>query len=216
MKLDKTVIFATADRGLLQHWQNGLTRQPDVVKTFSAIQGRAHLETLVWLDLSLPGVPAWSVSGWKLLLDQQQIKVVACSSSPTDDEGIAALDAGCAAYCHAYSDHATLLQIKQVVEAGQIWVGTSLMQKLIRGAKLANRPEVQKLPGTDLDAEWGADLTPREKEVAVLAANGASNQLISRNCGISERTVKAHLSAVFQKLNITDRLQLALRVHGIN
>jgi DNA-binding NarL/FixJ family response regulator len=63
---------------------------------------------------------------------------------------------------------------------------------------------------------WSEGLTQREVEIAVLAANGASNSLIASQCNISERTVKAHLSAVFSKLNITDRLQLALRVHGIS
>ena len=212
MKLGKATILATADRGLRKHWQNGLPGDANVAETFRAVQGVTHLETLVWLDLNLPGVPEWAAPDWRRLLDQPHLKLVACSSSPADEEGIAALDAGCSAYCHAYSDLATLLQIKQVVEAGQIWIGTSLMQKLIRGAKLTHRPEAAKL----LEVDWSVDLTPREKEVAVLAANGASNQLISRNCVISERTVKAHLSAVFQKLNITDRLQLALRVHGIS
>ncbi|APW47097.1 transcriptional regulatory, luxR family protein [Rhodoferax antarcticus ANT.BR] len=212
MNLAKSTIFATSDQGLLRHWQNGLTKQAHLVETFSAAKGVVGPESLLWLDLSLPEVPAWVAPDWKQLLGQPHLKVVACSSSPTDAEGIAALDAGCSAYCHAYSDPATLVQIKQVVEAGQIWIGSSLMQKLIRGAKLANRPDQVKLVVED----WSVDLTPREKEVAFLAANGASNQLISSNCAISERTVKAHLSAVFQKLNLTDRLQLALRVHGIS
>ena len=212
MTSGNATIFATADRGLLKHWQNGLPGDATSVQTFSAVQGLAHREALLWLDLSLPGLPAWAAPDWRLLLDQPHLKLVACSSSPTDEEGIAALDAGCSAYCHAYSDLATLVQIRQVVEAGQIWIGSSLMQKLIRGARLHHRAEEAKV----VEADWGIGLTPREKEVAVLAANGASNQLISRNCGISERTVKAHLSAVFQKLNITDRLQLALRVHGIS
>lgn len=212
MNFAKSTIFATADQGLLRHWQNGLTKQAHVVETFSAAKGVVGVESLLWLDLSLSDVPVWMAPDWRHLLDQPHLKLVACSSSPTDEQGIAALDAGCSAYCHAYSDQATLVQIKQVVQAGQIWIGSSLMQKLIRGAKLANRPNEVKLA----EADWGVDLTPREKEVAVLAANGASNQLIARNCAISERTVKAHLGAVFQKLNITDRLQLALRVHGIS
>jgi len=212
MKLDTATIFATADRGLLKHWQSGLPGDAASVETFSAVQGLAHSEALLWLDLSLPGLPAWAAPDWRQLLDQPHLKLLACSSSPTDEEGIAALDAGCSAYCHAYSDLSILVQIKQVVEAGQIWIGSSLMQKLIRVAKLTNRTDEAK----SLETDWGIGLTPREMEVAVLAANGASNQLISRNCAISERTVKAHLSAVFQKLNITDRLQLALRVHGIN
>jgi len=212
MTLGKATIFATADRGLSRHWQSGLPGQALVVESFSALASAISVESLLWLDLSLPGLAAWATPQWKQLVKHPQLKMVACSSSPTDDEGIAALDAGFSGYCHAYSDPATLLQIKQVVEAGQIWIGSHLMQKLIRGAKLANRPAVPKA----VQSDWHIDLTPREKEVAVLAANGASNQLISRHCEISERTVKAHLSAVFQKLNITDRLQLALRVHGIS
>lgn len=212
MKVPKHMIFATADQGLLRHWQGGLTKPARVVQTFSAMRGVVGLDSLLWLDLNLPGVPAWSSPEWKQYSDQWSGQVVACSSSPTDDEGIAALDAGCSGYCHAYSDSETMSQVRQVIEAGQVWIGSRLMQKLIRGAKLTHRVEQSKL----VDADWSVDLTNREKEVAVLAANGASNQLISKDCGISERTVKAHLSAVFQKLNITDRLQLALRVHGIN
>jgi DNA-binding NarL/FixJ family response regulator len=59
-------------------------------------------------------------------------------------------------------------------------------------------------------------LTTREREVALLAANGASNKTIASDCDITERTVKAHLAAIFEKLHLTDRLQLALRVHGIS
>jgi DNA-binding NarL/FixJ family response regulator len=97
-----------------------------------------------------------------------------------------------------------------VVDLGQIWVGKSVMQRLVAGSR--NMPK----PAEEPAQAWDAGLTEREREVAVLAANGASNLAIARDCGISERTVKAHLSAVFTKLNLTDRLQLALRVHGIS
>ena len=52
--------------------------------------------------------------------------------------------------------------------------------------------------------------------MARYAASGQSNAQIADALGITERTVKAHLSAVFEKLEVTDRLQLALRVHGIS
>ena len=71
-------------------------------------------------------------------------------------------------------------------------------------------------PAPDAGSErWSETLTAREKQVALLAAQGASNQRIAEDCDITERTVKAHLSAVFDKLGVTDRLQLALKVHGI-
>jgi DNA-binding NarL/FixJ family response regulator len=57
-------------------------------------------------------------------------------------------------------------------------------------------------------------LTRREQEVARAVANGSSNKEVARQLGITERTVKAHIGAVFQKLNARDRLHLALIVNG--
>ena len=144
-----------------------------------------------------------------MVLRSDQIRVVAASSNPNDNEAMQAMDAGCVAYCHAFSDGSTLKQVKDVVEAGQVWIGKSLMQRLLHGVnRLVPKPVIP-------DSAWREGLTLREIEIAILAANGASNQAIATQCAISERTVKAHLSAVFGKLIITDRLQLALRVHGI-
>jgi DNA-binding NarL/FixJ family response regulator len=53
-------------------------------------------------------------------------------------------------------------------------------------------------------------LTQREYDIAVRVGNGESNKQIANYCSISERTVKAHLTTVFQKLGVSDRLNLAL------
>ena len=207
------LIFVSADPGLLNHWQRALDRR--IATTISRVanieqQITPDCAAVVWLDMSVPDLSAWTHPTWKNLLKTQSVKVVAASSNPNDNEAIQALDAGCAAYCHAFADAVTLLQVKEVVQAGHVWIGPSLMQRLIHSA---NRATTAK---TSANMEWGEGLTQREREVAVLAANGASNHDISLSCSISERTVKAHLSAVFDKLNLTDRLQLALRVHGIH
>ena len=59
-----------------------------------------------------------------------------------------------------------------------------------------------------------ANLTRRECEIATLVGNGESNKQIARLLDITERTVKAHLTEVFRKLEIADRLKLALMVKG--
>jgi DNA-binding NarL/FixJ family response regulator len=210
MKISQTILFASADKGLLQHWEHGLGKATKQIASFDQIRLRASQDSILWLDLTLPNTPAWDDTQWGQLLKQSGNKVIATSSSPNDNQGIRALDAGCVAYCHAYSDHATLLQVQQTVQTGHVWVGISLMQRLIQGAGRFAPPAAATGPA------WDQELTQREREVAVLAANGASNQGIAQDCQISERTVKAHLSSVFAKLNITDRLQLALRVHGIS
>jgi DNA-binding NarL/FixJ family response regulator len=90
-----------------------------------------------------------------------------------------------------------------------VWIGQQLMQQLIQRANSA-MPVNKPVP-----THWTEQLTSREREIASLAAHGATNAVIAAQCDITERTVKAHLSAVFEKLSVTDRLQLALKVHGI-
>lgn len=203
------LVFVSHDRGLLDHWQGALAPQHS-----TAISSYAELSaqdlpagSLVWLDHALPDLPGWQDERWAALLARSRL--VFASGRPEQGEAVAALAAGCAAYCHAFADGATLLQVKQVVEAGHIWVGKELMQQLLSGV----RQVLQPLPPPVDD--WASGLTDREQEIARLAANGESNREIARRCDITERTVKAHLAAVFSKLHLVDRLQLALHVHGI-
>jgi DNA-binding NarL/FixJ family response regulator len=212
MKRYPATILVAQDKGLLTHWQRafGTTKQTVVNDIEAFLKTRPSGPSIAWVDLSLADRPAWTTPMWQDILKSEHLRVVAASSNPHDDEAMLALDAGCAAYCHAFSDAATLKQVREVVDTGHVWIGKSLMQRLLHGVnRMLPPPPVR-------DSSWQEALTQREIEVAVLAANGASNQAIAVQCQISERTVKAHLSAVFTKLNITDRLQLALRVHGIH
>ena len=212
MKRYPATILVTQDKGLIAHWQAafGATQQTLTHRIAEFFRHPPVTPTIAWVDLSLTGIPAWTGAEWQGVLKNDHLRVVATSSNPNDNEAMLALDAGCAAYCHAFSDAATLQQIAEVVETGHVWIGKSLMQRLLKGVnRMVTPPPIQ-------DNSWREALTQREIEVAVLAANGASNIAIALQCQISERTVKAHLSAVFAKLAISDRLQLALRVHGIH
>ena len=74
---------------------------------------------------------------------------------------------------------------------------------------------LQVTSGGQQKIDWSAALSDRETQVARLVSAGASNKEIAENLLITERTVKAHLSAVFEKLGVRDRLQLSLRVNGL-
>ncbi len=211
MKRAPALILVSDDEGLIAHWKRAIGTPTTVTApNWQAARGLPIADTTVlWLDLALKDVPARNSAAWGAAMRATAARIVATSSSPQEDEAMLALDAGCAGYCHAYSDTATLKQVQQVVKAGNVWIGKNLMQRLLQSAARA----APVAPPTAFD--WAEGLTLREKEVAILAANGASNQAIAADRKITERTVKAHLSAVFTKLNVTDRLQLALRVHGI-
>jgi DNA-binding NarL/FixJ family response regulator len=203
------LVFITQDPGLQHHWKSTFSTSTHTVLTqLLALPGHAlPNNTTVWIDTNIPQLPQWSDGFWQAQLLRH--RTVCSSSNPKDADAIAALDAGCSAYCHAFATSETLRQVQEVVASGQIWVGRDLMQQLLASANRA----VNQRPATS--DTWSSALTAREKEIAVLVAKGASNKVIASDCSISERTVKAHLAAIFEKMGLTDRLQLALRVHGI-
>lgn len=212
MTVKRQLILVTNDAGLAAHWQQVFgQRNSRIASGLADLSKRKRDQpATLWVDDSIAPHPDWRSAEWQELLALEHVRVIAASSNPHDEKAMEALDAGCAGYCHAYADAATLKQVLQVVNSGNVWIGKSLMQRLVQTATKA-APK-----GSDANGEWAEELTQREKEIAILAANGASNNAIATDCDISERTVKAHLSAIFVKLNITDRLQLALRVHGID
>ena len=97
------------------------------------------------------------------------------------------------------------LGLNPVVASGELWVGRVLMKRLLNAVNT-------RFPTAPA---WSAALTEREAQVARSAAEGASNAEIGERLGITERTVKAHLTAIFDKLQVGDRVQLALKVHGL-
>jgi DNA-binding NarL/FixJ family response regulator len=109
--------------------------------------------------------------------------------------------------CGQYSIKPELLkQIVIAVQQGELWIRRTVARRLIDdlGSKSSkNRAYQSSLPLLD-------KLTQREYDIAIRVGNGESNKHIARECAITERTVKAHLSEIFNKLGIADRLHLAL------
>ncbi len=203
------LVFLSQDEGLIEHWKRSFrTKKAVCVDSFAALSKSPFpVDAVALIDQAVRGLPAASDGSWALLTAQKRL--VFCSSRPTRDEGIQALGSGFAGYCHAYADAHTLRQVILAVGSGQVWVGRDIMRDLLTGVRLG--APVAAVPSSG----WSVGLTERERKVAGLAANGSANREIAEQCGITERTVKAHLAGVFTKLGVVDRLQLALRVHGI-
>lgn len=201
------VLLVTQDAALQKRWQEAKSDQW-LVAMGSDLQDvqrwRVQGRQLVVLDAGVPKLPPFSDASWKQNLTG--IKVLVLSHKPSDEVGRAVLSAGASGYAHASTPWSEIERILSTIADGNIWLGRSLLQRLL--SDLDSRlPEAPKA--------WAIGLTVREKEVAVLASTGQSNQSIAQQLDITERTVRAHLSAVFEKLAVTDRLMLALKVHGI-
>ena len=121
------------------------------------------------------------------------------------------MNSGVVGYCNGHAAPVVLRQVADTVLGGGVWVGQRLLQRLLAGVA---RVAAQKYAQPQLSA-WAYGLTEREIEVARAVASGASNKEIASLLDITERTVKAHLGSVFDKLKLRDRLQLTLLVNGI-
>lgn len=161
-------------------------------------------EALVWLHVA-SDKPDPALLVQEVSLAAPGCSIVVLSNLPSDEEGLSVLEAGAAGYTNALAIPELLRQIATVVENGGLWVGPGLMQRLIAG--MATR-------STQINSNHLDKLSAREKEVALAVAGGASNKEIARSLDISERTVKAHLTAAFERLGVRDRLQLSLLING--
>ncbi len=137
--------------------------------------------------------------------------VVLLSDEPDEAQVLQALALGAAGCCNSRAAPAVLQQVAAVVGNGGVWVGQSLLRKLVG----ATARRLGQLPAQDENDDWAVLLSGREVQVSRLVANGASNKEIADQLAITERTVKAHLTAIFEKLGVRDRLQLSLRVNGV-
>jgi len=123
--------------------------------------------------------------------------------------------AGAHGFCKEDISSTLLNRAVQLVCEGEFWVQRKLIAQVIG--------ELSREAGATLHRQETPDgsaivdiLTPRELEVANMVHLGGNNKVIARELDISERTVKAHLSAIFRKLNIENRLHLALYFNQIS
>lgn len=177
----------------------------DLARLPAQANGSAAAHRVLWLST---GRAKWEQRLGAILAARPGEPVVVLSSQPQDGEALRAVAAGARGYAHLYAVPALLQEVALVVAHGGLWMGPGLMQRLIAGTGQAL---ARQADAGDAHAGWGS-LSAREAEVAFAVSAGHSNKEVAALLGITERTVKAHLGAAFEKLGVRDRLQLVLRL----
>ena len=198
--------FVTTIGYMRERWQLAFPAA-SLVSTIAEVDGLNNSVPIsLWLDIGviapesrLSSIVAASSLGYP---------VVAMTGVPKEAEAFAALNAGVRGYCHVKAAPEQLLEIALVVENSGLWMPTGLMQRLVAVSTRILPPSAPEIPQLN-------SLTPRESMVAERVAHGASNREIAEALEISERTVKAHLTTSFEKLEVRDRVQLALKMNNI-
>ena len=159
---------------------------------------------LVLLDLNIPGlagIPA--LKAWRRRYPE--VPVVVLSSADDRPTVLAAIAAGAAGFIPKSSPNEVLLNALRLVLAGGKYLPPEALAPVAgSGARAAHVATERALSLETLG------LTDRQAQVLKLLAAGKSNKLICRELDLAERTVKAHISAVFRALGVTTRTQAAL------
>ncbi len=214
------VLIADAQPIVLEGLRSVLSRYPDIEVMAEAVDGveaidkTVHLEPdVVLLDLHMPRVDGLTVLR-SIQTRAPRSKVILFASAENKDEFVEAMKLGCSGILLKETSTALIEKSIHRVNAGEIWLDSTTTAAVIRHFASPKDFPAAHAPtphaGNGKAPRERAQLSQREREIIVLIAQGYKNKEIAEKMFITEQTVKNHLHNVFDKLGVSDRLELAL------
>jgi DNA-binding NarL/FixJ family response regulator len=192
-----------------------LALEEDFEVVAQASDGRQVLDVLqqtqpdiLLLDLKMPGLDGLATLQ-KLQAARNKTRVIVLTASDDKNEFVQAMKLGTSGI--VLKQTATELLIKSIrkVHAGEIWLDSHTTAAVIRQFVANEEPQLPAVPPPSRERER-SPLSQREREIVALVAQGFKNKEMAEKMFISEQTVKNHLHNIFDKLGVSDRLELAL------
>jgi DNA-binding NarL/FixJ family response regulator len=156
------------------------------------------------LDLRMPGMDGLSVLQ-SLKSSGCRSKIIILTASEDKNEFVQAMKLGCSGIVLKQTATELLYKSIRKVNSGEIWLDSHTTAAVMRQFASPGR-----VGASDRKGRERSPLSQREREIVALVAQGFKNKEIAEKIFISEQTVKNHLHNIFDKLGVSDRLELAL------
>jgi two-component system, NarL family, nitrate/nitrite response regulator NarL len=208
------VLIADGHPIILEGLRSVLSQRPGIQVVgeasdgLEAIDKTVHLDPdVVLMDLKLPRVDGLTAIR-NIQTRAPRSKVLLFASSENKDEFVEAMKLGCSGILLKDSPLNLIEKSIQKVFAGEIWLDSNTTAEVIR--RFAAPSETTPSHANGKPPRERAQLSQREREIIALVATGYKNKEIAEKMFITEQTVKNHLHNIFDKLGVSDRLELAL------
>ena len=179
-----------------------------------AADGREVLEKVREVESRCPAAgsahaqPGWSVGALQALQQtNKRTRVIILTASEDKNEFVQAMKLGCSGIVLKQTAPELIVKSIRKVHAGEIWLDSHTTAAVMRQFAVARRWRLHRQPARAASAR---PLATREREIVALVAQGYKNKEMAEKMFISEQTVKNHLHNIFDKLGVSDRLELAL------
>jgi len=189
---------------------NLLEREPGFAIAGEAADGEEALEQaailkpqILLLDLAIPRFPALQVLR-RIQEREPKIPVLLLAESMEVPRIVETLKLGANGFVLRESAPQVLFKSIRAVAAGEYWIGRSIIGDLVKALR-----DGSEAAGNDLRPA-PFSLTHRELEIIAEVAEGCTNKNIAEKLSIAEQTVKHHLTSIFQKVGVSNRLELAV------
>ncbi|OUT11570.1 helix-turn-helix transcriptional regulator [Campylobacter concisus] len=203
------VILFTQNSALNNIWRSYFTGNSDVKFIHNRKEFFSHIND----DVDIIGI---DIDVFKdniddviknIIENSPNIKILILSNRPTINEGKHLLTLGIKGYANSHMRKTHFEDAFEAIFNGNIWLYQEFVQAMISEltGSYINSESEKADKRTDL-----SELSSREREVVDLIYQGLTNNEISEKTGITLRTVKAHTSSIYSKLNVKDRIGLVL------
>lgn len=206
------LLLACSNKKILSRWKTHLNHDENILEVNTMNSLRKELSKLasatVVFHSGLEGVNN-NNDIHKLLKDFPKTGILILTDVPNEYEGIHFIRNGFLGYANTYIKPELLVEAIKVIQLGESWVSQRLLHWMM------NHCNDTQMRNKELGSYMALDtLTPSEKQVTEHLMEGNNNKQIARKLNITERTVKAHLTSVYSKTGVKDRLHLALLMHN--
>ncbi len=192
-----------------------LSLEDDIEVVAEAGDGREILQMvqecepdILLLDLRMPNMDGLAVMRSLQQLDLHT-KVIILTASEDKNEFVNAMKLGCSGIVLKQTSPELIVKSIRKVHAGEIWLDSHTTAAVMRQFAAAPSEPAPAGAGASKGRER-SPLSAREREIVMLVAQGYKNKEMAEKMFISEQTVKNHLHNIFDKLGVSDRLELAL------